>query len=116
MKKSLTKWNVLDAIHSIAVSCEKITPQAIVGCFRHAGFRHNDRDVTTENEMDVEDELPGPMFQDFVAVDENVEVCGQMTAAELMSLQRNRRKIPVPRKNRMKPHGQQDRLHWRLTS
>ncbi|KAJ8869788.1 hypothetical protein PR048_028796 [Dryococelus australis] len=83
MKNTLTKWNVLDAILNIAILWEKVTPQAIAGCFRHAEFYHNDRDVTNEDEMDVENELPEPDgwnrltdsnitvdcdFQDFIAV------------------------------------------------
>ncbi|KAJ8866716.1 hypothetical protein PR048_032577 [Dryococelus australis] len=56
----MTKWNVLDAIRSIAVSWEQITPQAIAVCFRHSGFHHNYCDVTNEDEVDVEDELPEP--------------------------------------------------------
>ncbi|KAJ8881481.1 hypothetical protein PR048_017962 [Dryococelus australis] len=57
-------------------------------------------DVTNEDETAVEDELPEPdgwnqltynitvdcQLQDFVAVDENVEVYGQMTDAELIEL------------------------------
>jgi hypothetical protein len=32
------KWNVLDAIHTTAVSWDRITPEITVACFRHAGF------------------------------------------------------------------------------
>lgn len=102
--KTMCKWNVLEAIRALAVSWENITPEVIAACFRHAGFRNNPDDDATS----LEDALPDSSadepsvwpsvaeqlnvsctFEEFVTVDKNVDVCGEMTDAELVDLVTN---------------------------
>jgi hypothetical protein len=69
--KDVIKWNVLDVTCTIAVSWERITPETIAACFRHAGFRS---DPISAGEDHRPQELQEP--EGWSSVTEKLEVTG----------------------------------------
>jgi hypothetical protein len=89
-RNDVMKWNVLDAICTITVSWERITLETIAACFRHIGFHSNPisaeqyhrpqelhepegwRSVTEKLEVTCP-------FAEYIAADETVDVCSEVT-------------------------------------
>jgi hypothetical protein len=92
--------NVLDAICAITVSWERITLETIAACFRHIGFHS---DPISAEEYHRPQELQEPegwssvtekldvtcSFAEYIAADEIVDVCSEMTDTDLTDLVTN---------------------------
>ncbi|KAL3196530.1 hypothetical protein MRX96_045174 [Rhipicephalus microplus] len=88
------KLPVLDAMHYIASAWDAITPETIVNCFRHCGFKRSGACSTSEAAVPVDDEpefgdleLPGS-FADYVGADDDVAVCSAVLLDDIIQIVR----------------------------
>lgn len=89
------KLDVLQASRMCKKAWDQVTSETIANCFRKAGFikkaNGNESSVETAGEtlpsVDGWDDIiadPAISYEDFVNVDENVAVCGELTDAEII--------------------------------
>lgn len=90
------KLDVLQASRMCKKAWDQVTPETIKNCFRKAGFVKNENDEESSVETSAEtmpsvddwDDVitnPAISYEDFVNVDENVAVCGDLTNAEIIA-------------------------------
>lgn len=91
-KHDKVKINVLEAARMCHSAWTQVTEKTIVNCFRKAGFTKK-----ADKNKDVEEYVPalagwenvgleaGVSFEEFVNLDENVAVCGELTDAEILT-------------------------------
>lgn len=90
------KLDILQASRMCKKAWDQVTPETIKNCFKKAGFIKKEDD--TENAIDIvaeavpsvdgwEDVITGPAisYEDFVNVDADVAVCGEVTDAEIIA-------------------------------
>ena len=100
--KTTYEINVLDAMRMLRKAWADVTQQTVANCFAKAGFQLSmcvnyapDDDATTGDdgdEFDEEDDLPlshllpaHVTFDEYAAVDENVETCEQPTDDDIVA-------------------------------
>lgn len=90
------KLDVLQASRMCKKAWDQVQPETIKNCFRKAGFVkiENDEEISIETEEETvppvdgwDDIITNPTisFEDFVNMDENVAVCGELTDAEIIA-------------------------------
>lgn len=87
---SQSKITVLDASRMCLSAWSKVSEKTIANCFRKAGFVRND---VPEDLFGHEDNLPHPdawestilPFDDYVNVDNSIEICGHLCDKEILS-------------------------------
>lgn len=85
--------NILQAARMCSSAWDQVTPITIANCFKKAGFQH----ITLERLQEIEDIIPvaehwddvtgesGVSYEDFVQMDNEVAVCGELTNADILS-------------------------------
>lgn len=56
--KENTQVTLLNAINFIHKAWQRVLPQTITNCFRHAGFLENNTTPDSEGDFDIEDDMP----------------------------------------------------------
>lgn len=89
------KLDILQASRMCKQAWDQVTPETVKNCFKKAGFVKKEDDegsietaAETIPSVDGWDDVinnPAIAFEDFVDVDENVAVCGELTDAEIVA-------------------------------
>ncbi|XP_046400914.1 tigger transposable element-derived protein 4-like [Ischnura elegans] len=88
------KLDILEASRMCKQAWDKVKPETIKNCFKKAGFVKTDEESAERTELDEilpidgwEDVAPNPiiLYEDFLNVDENVAVCGELTDADIVA-------------------------------
>lgn len=82
--------NVLDAARMCHNAWSQVTETTIANCFRKAGFIKNGVPAVVQEENlpppeAWDDNIAGISFEEFVNLDENVEVCGELSDKDILS-------------------------------
>nr|XP_042910876.1 tigger transposable element-derived protein 4-like [Parasteatoda tepidariorum] len=79
---------LLDASRMCLNAWSKVSKKTIANCFRKAGFIRN----TVPSELFNEENLPLPVawednipFDDYVSMDENIDICGELSDKDILS-------------------------------
>ncbi|KAH8027514.1 hypothetical protein HPB51_007064 [Rhipicephalus microplus] len=96
--------SLLSAINMLARAWTRVKEETIVNCFRACGFMENSGDASPcapvevkTNELDdgsFRAALNDVRFDEYVAVDSNVETCGPLTDSEIVQMVRPHDCIP----------------------
>lgn len=88
------KLDILEASRMCKQAWDKVKPETIKNCFKKAGFVKTDEESAEETVTDEtlpidgwEDVAPNQtiLYEDFLNVDENVAVCGELTDADIVA-------------------------------
>lgn len=98
--QSPTNISVLDAMWMITKAWDNVDDKTIVNCFKKSGFQVSDLNQN-QDEDELEVQLPEPIegcwprvrealnvdlaFEDYVNVDDDIAICGELTDAEIVS-------------------------------
>lgn len=89
---------LLDASRMCLNAWSKVSQKTIANCFRKAGFCRS----TNPSELFDDEILPSPVawedsipFDDYVNIDENIEICGELSDADILSEVLNNKNIPT---------------------
>lgn len=89
---------LLDASRMCLNAWSKVSQKTITNCFRKAGFCRS----TNPSELFDDEILPSPVawedsipFDDYVNIDENIEICGELSDADILSEVLNNKNIPT---------------------
>ena len=99
--------SILDSIHMLSTAWKAVLQSTIAGCFEHAGFTFEHGEMEAEEDEEAEEEEmevfedsnvdsawvrfdcfeeQGVTLDDFVAVDDNVLVAGEMSDNDIVSM------------------------------
>ena len=75
------KTNVLEALHLLAMSWKHVSDKTIQNCFSHGGFSNGERE--TEEIIYRPPDLTETAFNEWMAIDEDIQVAGKMTDSDI---------------------------------
>ena len=93
-KDNQIKVDVLQAARMCSTAWDQVTSKTVANCFKKAGYLHaedKDEEIEETNENDKEQNVveilddPNNDWENFVNIDENLAICGELTDAEIVS-------------------------------
>ena len=93
-KASVAVKNIrlIDSIYMLKDAWAKVTPATFANCFAHAGFKTDNEQLEELNvNVPTPENLSDEVFQDFFNIDQDLEICGELTDTEITQDVKRRR-------------------------
>jgi hypothetical protein len=78
------KTDILQALHLLSMSWKNVSSKTIRNCFSHGGFSSEEKE--TEELIEKPSDLTQEVFEDWMSIDENVQVAARLTDTDICQI------------------------------